>query len=458
MPENASRSRVAENSDCELEGEAGFEKRTLDTQTDTYTFVTEDNVIAGMPEFPKGALSIHLPNKGEELGAISIEERREMSVTTELKSHGTNQFAQNVLLSLAPDLFPGRTGLAAILFNGPQLVLKASRLRVALATLCLTLPLALKWVCDSVWHGHLVFLWFVMTSLGTAMGEITCLSYSGLYTKRHTNSYTSGMGVAGLLGAAYSAFAMHSGINPSVGMLLVAWVPLFFAVAWSLLPGLPSDVKECVSVVSDQDIDAIGSDGEVVVVDLEGPSSGHANVRRSYTVLEKVRITLSLWQYTIPLLVCYLVYSFNKFGLSAVLSRQFKQDGLKAMYQWCALIERLCVSVSRASVLLYVMPTVLPLPILQIACVSMCALAVFLTPLRTIWVALLLHGCVGTLHGAIYSNAFALMKKRTAADGRRAEAALGLASIFATIGYLTGPILALVAEAALARAVELHDE
>ncbi|CAJ0939310.1 unnamed protein product, partial [Mesorhabditis belari] len=288
-----------------------------------------------------------------------------------------------------------------------------------------------------------------MASVGCGFGEIMYLALAAHYSANVLTSWSSGTGMAGILGAAlYAAMTdpRMLALTPRTALLLMLVGPTVFAVTYCLLLARAPTVKKTVfhrpstwiewkvKIIENGQIDnAASTDSQ--------QSNGPTSVR------EKLSVSMGLLKYMIPLGTVYFAQYFINQGLAELIifdCTQGLHSSPDSQYKWYQVLYQIGVFISRSMVGLISLPfwvIVAVLPISQMSIMSSLlleSLSPYLPHILVVYGIILLEGLVG---GSAYANTVRHVHKNVSTSVK--EFALLIVTAADTVGILIAAILSI---------------
>lgn len=352
-----------------------------------------------------------------------------------------NNFGYVVMLSAAEDMLQGYDiPVSAVLVADivPSLLVQAAApwfmqsipywLRVSGVVVFGIASFILPAVACAIW---LKFFGIVLGSIACGFGEITFLALTSHFDKNTVSTFSSGTGGAGVLGSVfYLALTSWIGLSASVSLYICSGFPLVLGLAFLLMkPSEPLSKR----------IESIN--------EPEKP-------KRVLSPKEKLRLTIPLLKYTVPLFFVYFAEYLINQSVDPVLTFPYTHWACKEYVYYQALYQ-VGVFISRSSVNIVPLPAVWPPALLQVlTCIYMAAAAVtsFSGNLsQHPNYIIIFFGIIfweGLLGGSVYVNSFYLIsqefqdeEKEFAMGATSMGYALGI-TISAFFGLWFGPFLA----------------
>ncbi|GLD92088.1 hypothetical protein PINS_up000621 [Pythium insidiosum] len=275
------------------------------------------------------------------------------------------------------------------------------------------------------------------SGLQSGMMEASFLALASFYQSRHClTCWSSGTGLAGVGGYAWVAiFHLWLGLSFSATLLLACIFPLLYVIMFDVvldtahLPS-PRQVTGEYTVIPDRPEDA-GADADATRNQYHQPVGAAA-----LTFKEKLRFTLTLGPYIIPLTVVYFAeYTMQTGVWSTIGFPVTSADARSAFYASAGMAYQSGVFISRSSGVLFqaTRPVLYVMPALQVG------LLVFFSMVSAFhfwynWSLLVFCFVAGLLGGGVYVNAYTLLSAEVPAS--HVEFALSAASVGDTIGVM----------------------
>uniref|UniRef100_A0A0K0EDP0 Battenin n=1 Tax=Strongyloides stercoralis TaxID=6248 RepID=A0A0K0EDP0_STRER len=251
----------------------------------------------------------------------------------------------------------------------------------------------------------------VFAAIGSGLGEITYLALSSFYSKHTILAWSSGTGAAGLIGSfAYAGLTEPNWANlsPKNACLVMQVIPVIFAIAyWGILKKSKNIYK--ITILKPITWIIKKQNKEMMDICSNNPFSSTNFIELTFK--DKIRITLGLLKFMIPLgLVYFLEYLINQ-GLTSLIvfdcSSGFNLSKA-SQYRWYQSVYQLGVFLSRSSIKIFKLPIwmLFVLPIIQLLNFSLFtfeAIYYFIPHILIIFGIIFLEGLVG---GAAYVNTF----------------------------------------------------
>ncbi|CAI2353307.1 unnamed protein product [Caenorhabditis sp. 36 PRJEB53466] len=271
----------------------------------------------------------------------------------------------------------------------------------------------------------------VFVSLGGGLGEITFLGLSAHYQRIAIAGWSSGTGMAGLLGSFSYAFLTEphmANLTPKTALLIQLFIPVVFAISYFILLEKPESIYSP-SVHPKTWIVPKGYDDFIV--------SKHRVPQRQLGPWERVQLIIPMLHLMIPLAFVYVgEYMINQGMTQQIVfdcSHGF-QLSLHSQYRWYQVLYQLGVFLSRSSIKLIELPmwVLYLLPILQLSNMVFFffdALYWFVPHIAIIFALIIFEGLFG---GSSYVNTFHKIHNKVEPDVR--EYCLSAASMGDSLG------------------------
>lgn len=271
----------------------------------------------------------------------------------------------------------------------------------------------------------------VFVSLGGGLGEITFLGLSAHYQRIAIAGWSSGTGMAGLLGSFSYAFLTEphmANLTPKVALLIQLFIPVLFAFAYFILLEKPDSVYSPTFHPRTWIVPK-GYDDFVV--------SKHRVPQRELNPWERVQLIIPMLHLMIPLAFVYV----GEYMINQGMTQQIVFDcahgfnlSLHSQYRWYQVLYQFGVFVSRSSIKLIELPMwmLYLLPILQLTNMLFFffdALYWFVPHIGIIFALIVFEGLFG---GSSYVNTFHRIHNKVEPDVR--EYCLSAASMGDSIG------------------------
>ncbi|GMH83173.1 hypothetical protein TrST_g5115 [Triparma strigata] len=259
------------------------------------------------------------------------------------------------------------------------------------------------------------------------LGETSMLALQSRYHGSSLTLWSSGTGAAGILGYFYVVM-VHRWLGFSNEVTLV--VSTFFGVCYFFvfrtfdIPEMPKDEEEVEPLKKIEEGDGDAAKGKTDKKDL--------------TLKERLKLTLSLWRWGVPLIVVYFAeYAMQSGTWSAIGFPVEDEDARKTFYQnanWCYQVGVL-ISRSSGTVWRPKLVTLWAMPLMQ---VGILVLSTLNASEHWWWDNSLLASAVvvGLFGGAVYVNGFRMIGEEVKADVR--ELAIAGAAVSCDIGTNLG--------------------
>lgn len=400
-----------------------------------------------------------------------------------------------VFLSAAEDLMPGQAGAILAADIIPTMLAKGGapfwvhllsyRAKILLCAALTGVSFYLTAWAKVTW---LRLLGVCFTSFAAGLGELTFLGLLSFYPSSQVVAWSSGTGAAGLAGAGYYMTLKLLGVASRTilfwgGVFSVAYAVVYLLVLPAPLPGDQDDVADASAQLDMRSIDT----DSVIVPTAQGASlatreqASASDVPAEQSLLgaaqlstadsheaegeaseipedpfqlpwrTKLRVVRPLvWPYMLPMGLVYFAEYTITTGVNS--TQHFPDMAAKRFYVIASFMYQLGVFISRSS------GNVLPINRLwPIALGQLATLAVFFSQGWVRWAQsgalwLVATVWVGLLGGALYVNAFRLIRAKSAPNMR--EFFLSVASVADT----TGIVLASFVSLALEKAINQHHE
>uniref|UniRef100_A0A1I7T8B1 Battenin n=1 Tax=Caenorhabditis tropicalis TaxID=1561998 RepID=A0A1I7T8B1_9PELO len=245
----------------------------------------------------------------------------------------------------------------------------------------------------------------VFVSLGGGLGEITFLGLSAHYQRIAIAGWSSGTGMAGLLGSFSYAFLTEphmANLTPKVALLIQLFIPVLFAFAYFILLEKPESVYSP-TLNPKSWIVPKGYDDFIV--------SKHRVPQRNLTPWERVQLIVPMLHLMVPLAFVYI----GEYMINQGMTQQIVFDcshgfnlSLHSQYRWYQVLYQFGVFISRSSIKLIELPiwVLYLLPILQLSNMLFFffdALYWFVPHIGIIFALIIFEGLFG---GSSYVNTF----------------------------------------------------
>ncbi|CCD70116.1 Battenin [Caenorhabditis elegans] len=271
----------------------------------------------------------------------------------------------------------------------------------------------------------------VFVSLGGGLGEITFLGLSAHYQRIAIAGWSSGTGMAGLLGSFSYAFLTEphmANLTPKVALLIQLFIPVLFAFAYFILLKKPESVYSP-TLDPKSWIVPKGYDDFIV--------SEHRVPQRELGPSDRLKLILPMLHLMIPLAIVYV----GEYMINQGMTQQIVFDcahgfnlSLHSQYRWYQVLYQFGVFVSRSSIRLVELPMwmLYLLPFLQLTNMLFFffdALYWFVPQIAIIFALIIFEGLFG---GSSYVNTFHKIHNKVEPDVR--EYCLSAASMGDSIG------------------------
>mmetsp|Transcript_13287 Transcript_13287/g.23826 ORF Transcript_13287/g.23826 Transcript_13287/m.23826 type:complete len:413 (-) Transcript_13287:2119-3357(-) len=276
-------------------------------------------------------------------------------------------------------------------------------------------------------------------SFAGGLGEATFLGLMSYYGESEITAWSSGTGFAGIYGYTWKAlFTDALGFPFSTTLLLSNVLPLLYFATYHFLLDKPPSLRETEYTAVAQSNDNEEVDEAISSEERIGPSS----------IQERMRVFLSLWPFTIPLLVVYISEYSMQSGAWAATGFPIDDPAARAkFYLYSNWLYQVGVFCSRSS-------GFLSLDLRHIwffPCIQAVLLIFFsFNAVYHIWwnnTVLLLCLLAGFLGGAVYVHTFCIMSRRVPSEQQ--EFALASAVTAATFGTAVANILGVILQGCL---------
>ncbi|KAK6732860.1 hypothetical protein RB195_016935 [Necator americanus] len=393
-----------------------------------------------------------------------------------------NNFTFSMMLSAAQDILARKQHSTQFSHNVTDLCIPEITYRVCSPTsagvvlLCNIVPaLMVKLMCPFVMHWvpygirHLIICTLQVTSLlmtafaksvpaallgvcvaslAGGLGESTFLGLAGHYSKHTIATWSSGTGMAGLIGAfSYAGMtdARLLALTSTGAMLVMLVMPAIFAFTYYMVLIKPPSVRKIsanrpsewfMNGQTEKKVPPPASDAENSSVQFTGLNS----------VLEQMRVVKSLLRYMIPMFLVYVAeYLINQGLLELTIFDCAHGFGNSpaSQYRWYQVMYQVGVFVSRSSLKLiqFNMTSIALMPLLQLLnTIFLTFNAIYsIVPHFGILCAIILYE--GLIGGGSYVNTFHHIHKKV--DPSIREFALSTVSLADTVGILVAALSAI---------------
>ncbi|CEF68195.1 Battenin [Strongyloides ratti] len=251
----------------------------------------------------------------------------------------------------------------------------------------------------------------VFAAIGSGWGEITYLALSSFYPKNTILAWSSGTGAAGLVGSfAYAGLTEPNWANlsPKNACLVMQIIPLIFGISYWIILRTSDEINK-ISIFKIQSCFVNKKQTKIVDTSKNNVNSS-VNIRK-LTLKDKMKITVGLLKFMIPLgLVYFFEYLINQ-GLTSLIVFDCSSGfylSKASQYRWYQSVYQLGVFLSRSSINIFRIPIwmLFVLPILQLLnflLFTFEAIFYFIPHIGIIFGAIFFEGLVG---GAAYVNTF----------------------------------------------------
>ncbi|CAB3398040.1 unnamed protein product [Caenorhabditis bovis] len=270
----------------------------------------------------------------------------------------------------------------------------------------------------------------VLVSLSGGLGEITFLGLSAHYQRIAIAGWSSGTGMAGLLGSFAFAFLTEphmANLSAKTALLIQLFIPVVFAITYFIILSKPESIYS----------PGLHPKTWLVPVGYDDFISKHRVPQRDLSISERLRLIVPMLHLMIPLALVYVgEYMINQ-GMTQMIvfdcSHSFDLS-VRSQYRWYQVIYQAGVFISRSSIKFLELPIWLLyiLPILQLSNMLFFffdALYWFVPHIGIIFALILIEGLFG---GSSYVNTFHKIHHKVAPDVR--EYCLTAASVGDSIG------------------------
>ena len=268
----------------------------------------------------------------------------------------------------------------------------------------------------------------ILASVSSGLGEITFLGLSSHFKKSTLSAWSSGTGMAGVLGSISYAGLLQIGLSKRQAVLFLLIVPLIFAIqVWVVLkyPDALKISRLCIRQTK-EDNDAYSN------VKADTAKSNGEDKTKDMALPEKLRIIFALKKYMIPLFVVYLAeYTINQ-GLYELLYYDVTWLTQAEQYRWFQVDYQIAVFISRSSVQIFQIKNLIFLSLGQCVLFVLLLLEVVYTFIPSIFVTLAIIFVEGLFGGAVYVNTFYNMSEEV--DESIREFSLGAVSVSDSFG------------------------
>ncbi|KHJ85523.1 CLN3 protein, partial [Oesophagostomum dentatum] len=248
-------------------------------------------------------------------------------------------------------------------------------------------------------------------SLGSGIGEVSCLALSSHYPTLAIAAWSSGTGAAGLFGSFVYAFLTDrsmANLRPKIALLIMLCVPLVYFLTYFFILVVPKDIHRpgwnpLTWIVPEEEVGKLGH-------------HHHLSWDELSEVANKVSFK-PLLHLMVPLTVVYFAEYLINQGVNPMVIFNCKEGfnlTLSAQYRWYQVLYQLGVFLSRSSVKVFALPTwsLYLLPVLQ--CINFFffffeALYWFVPNIAIIFVIIVFEGLLG---GGSYVNTFDKIHKK----------------------------------------------
>lgn len=297
-------------------------------------------------------------------------------------------------------------------------------------------------------HVIIRILGVVVTSTGVAIGEVTFVSLSALYTDSAMSAYAAGTGVGFITGPLYyAAMTTIICVPPETTMLIISWTPLIMLAFYAVMEKryYTSEKK---AANSHQDVAYSPLFEENVTPEKRTASSW---AQKRHLIMQNAHLALS-----------FFVGYFSEFlTLNGVVTTLAFPDSpfdprSHFVYYACVFMIGECIGRSYITILGLVHKTMtFVITRTWILSAILFALLVFLTLcswyrfIHTVWIALLLCFLVGLLAGSLYVNTYLVASVRETDDANGKAFSRAFLSVGPSAGVLLAGFVGLVLEPAL---------
>uniref|UniRef100_A0A7S2NIX1 Battenin n=1 Tax=Zooxanthella nutricula TaxID=1333877 RepID=A0A7S2NIX1_9DINO len=321
-------------------------------------------------------------------------------------------------------------------------------------------------LCIVAWgeSGSVKLLGVACASLQSGLGESSLLAMASFYDAQMCLAgWSSGTGLAGMFGYFWSiVFTQFIGACFQVELMLGLWIPVAWLLVYHLMLGKPW-IDETRVTCSEEGATSEegGSGGNGVQAFPSDPSASDSEsgavpadqrhqvpVTASLTCGRRLRFTLTLWKFMVPL---FLVYA-SKYTIQAGVwgSMGFPATDPASRDRWYMWANFTCqvggfISRTLGGLVVLSVPALWAGPALQFLMVGF-FVACAMLGIGGWWLlapALL----VGLLGGFVYVQAFVLISHKV--DGKYLELALSIASVGCTFGNILSDIVSILAQGCL---------